>query len=914
MEPIEIVGVAAAAIHSTKVQRERLKRISQLSALFVAIIPHPTFQTEAVKLELENCLRGVTRLSELINRLSVSPTASKWKTWSKRVHALLKDDEIERHLAILERDKGSLALALQAADSRLLSDLGVEVKSIHGHVLDMSVAMNTIAQGVQSTNKALPQVLSKLESLETATDSLPEKKVPARFVNAPYHRVKDFVGRAKDLATLKHHLLDKPQGTEARCVALTGLPGQGKTALAIEYCRRYIDQPYQSILWIDASSHNTIDYDMAVCAEILSHHDGRVPSTLDGKAQAVFSHLTNTKTPWLVVFDNVEKPEMMLTIKRCFPVTQNASVLITTRRQNAQDFLRLDGSVTIGNMEEEDSMELLLQASKSDNTKKMEPGSKSAARKILNQLWMNPLAIVQAGRYIHRSRLDFETFLKRCKDQSEVLSDRLVATDYITNLEGPEMAQVLSVYTTWDLSIRQVKNDKGDGPRAHKDDLLNIIAFQSSSSFSESRFMRFCSTMQPWDTKERMADQPGAFLAACLQCWDSRAFGDILAELYDIGLVQQYDIGKDGYYHGVMHGMVQDVARLRLTQPARNEYEKLHLDLVFHSGQSTGVTEASDINMLYETTGDWLSDILPLVESWAMPPWEQQIAQLILDVVSSELRDGLPDFHDSCDFRRSIEELSSEVGMFAQEPRAPGAEEKLADKIKEVAQFGAEADEAIDDWHETIDEHRIHWPLNSLLSKALGWLLPVLKQSGIFGQESISHVEVLGHILTLQDSWPARAHGKQLLKAALALRILEPVQSEVPHNLTRSLLVLGQAFQTTGCHEEADIILKACLDLGKAENADSLLILRVMRSYGENLTYLDGMGRDALSTLKAVADGLATIRGARDLDIACNMSLAMCSHHMGLNKEALGIATKTLRCIHEFDDAARFRDLERQLW
>ncbi|RMJ10810.1 hypothetical protein CDV36_009547 [Fusarium kuroshium] len=879
MEPVEIVGVAAAAIQfaqagmaitkllystisnlksSTEVQRERLKRISQLEALFVAIIPHPTFQTEAVKLELENCLRGVTRLSELVNRLSVSPTASKWKTWSKRVHALLKDDEIERHLAILERDKGSLALALQAADSQLLSNLGVEVKSIHGHVLDMSVAMNTIAQGVENTNKALPQVLSKLESLETATESQPAKKVPARFINVPYHRVRDFVGRAEDLATLKHHLLDKPQGTEARCVALTGLPGQGKTSLAIEYCRRHIDQPYQSILWIDASSHNTIDYDMAVCAEILSHHDGRVPLTVDGKAQAVFSHLANTKTPWLVVFDNVEKPEMMLTIKRCFPVAQNASVLITTRRQNAQDFLRLDGSVTIGNMKEEDSMELLLQASKSDNTKEMGHRSKSAARKILSQLWMNPLAIVQAGRYIYRSRLDFDTFLKRCKDQSDILSDRLIATDYITNLEGPEMAQVLSVYTTWDLSIRQVKNDKGDGPRAHKDDLLNIIAFQSSSSFSESRFVQFCSTMQPWDTKDRMADQPGAFLAACLQGWDSRAFGDILAELYDAGLVQQYDIGKDGFYHGVMHGMVQDIARLRLTQAARNEYENLHLDLVFHSGPSNGVTEPSDINTLYETTGDWLSDLVPLAESWAMPPWEQQVAQLILDVASSELGGGFPEFHDNRDFAIAIEELSSEVGMFAQGPRVPGADERLVDKISQVAQFAAEVDEAIeeaiDDFHDAMHDLRAYASRKSLLPVALGWLLPVLKQSGIVSQVSISHVEILGQILALQDSWSNRAHGKQLLKAVLALRILEPVQSEVPLDIAWCLFLLGQAFLMTGYHEEADIILKACLNLLKVENADSLFILLAMRLYGENLMRLDDRERDALSTLKAAAD------------------------------------------------------------
>lgn len=414
--------------------------------------------------------------------------------------------------------------------------------------------------------------------------------------------------------------------------------------------------------------------------------------------------------------------------------------------------------------------------------------------------------------------------------------------------------------------------------------------------------------MQPWDTKDRMAEQPGAFLAACLPGWDSRAFGDILAELYDIGLLQQYDIGKDGFYHGVMHGMVQDVVRLRLGQAARKEYENLHLDIVFHSEQPTSAPEPFDKDMFYETTGDWLDDVIPLVESWAMPPWEQQVGQLILDVASSELGDGFPEFNDNHDFAKAVGELSSEVGMLA-----PTVNEKLVDKIMEVAQFATGVDEAIDDWHKAVDKPRVYTALNSLLPEALELLLPVLKQSGVFGKRFIYHVQIMGEILTLQDLWSTRAHGEQLLKAVLVLGISESVQSEVSLDTARSLSMLGQAFLKDGCHETADVMLKACLDLGREENADLLFILHAMCIYGTNLAHLDGRGRDALSTLRAAAGGFATIRGARDLDIHCNMILAVCSHHMGFSKEALGIVTKTLRSIHESGDAARFRSQEMPL-
>lgn len=78
-----------------------------------------------------------------------------------------------------------------------------------------------------------------------------------------------------------------------------------------------------------------MDYGLTVCAEeILSRDYGRFPLTLDGQAHAVFRDLANTKASCPVVFDNVEKPEMMLKTDRCFPVAQNASVLITTCRQN----------------------------------------------------------------------------------------------------------------------------------------------------------------------------------------------------------------------------------------------------------------------------------------------------------------------------------------------------------------------------------------------------------------------------------------------------------------------------------------------------------------------------------------------------------------------------------------------------
>ncbi|KAJ4324476.1 hypothetical protein N0V84_003900 [Fusarium piperis] len=137
MESVEIVGVAAAAIQfaqagmaitkvvystvlslkiSVEVQRERLKKVSQLEALFAAITPHPTFQTEAIKPELEICLRGVTRLNELINRLSERVSHRQQVEELVQKSSCPPQRRRDRDTWPSWRDKGSLALALQAAN------------------------------------------------------------------------------------------------------------------------------------------------------------------------------------------------------------------------------------------------------------------------------------------------------------------------------------------------------------------------------------------------------------------------------------------------------------------------------------------------------------------------------------------------------------------------------------------------------------------------------------------------------------------------------------------------------------------------------------------------------------------------------------------------------------------------------
>jgi hypothetical protein len=95
--------------------------------------------------------------------------------------------------------------------------------------------------------------------------------------------------------------------------------------------------------------------------------------------------------------------------------------------------------------------------------------------------------------------------------------------------------------------------------------LLNLLAFSSyTQEVSESLFKTFCENIQPWDAPEVMGESPGSYLADYLGNWDPQIYSDVLEELYDLALIDNYQLGEDGLYTCGIHSLVKDWIRLRL--------------------------------------------------------------------------------------------------------------------------------------------------------------------------------------------------------------------------------------------------------------------------------------------------------------------------------------------------------------
>jgi tetratricopeptide (TPR) repeat protein len=282
-----------------------------------------------------------------------------------------------------------------------------------------------------------------------------------------------FTGRENDLHELREQLRSFSTAV-VRPVALLGTAGVGKTAIALEYAHRFMND-YDLVCWIRCGRSAEIDTRVAEIAPLLADRFGvRVPAdaTVALRAQTVLDVLGDGETVsrWLLIYDNAEDIDA---VKRHLP-RGGGRVLITSQNQNWED----NGvrPMRVRMLDREESLALLLR--EVPNLKRDE------ANALADALGDLPVAIISVAAYLRDTGYPVARYLSDLGGQQPRTPSVGVLSVY-----PPEVAGA------WDAPLELLRERSPASARLL--DLCSVMAPEVSVDLVYSRAM--AEVLEPYD-------------------------------------------------------------------------------------------------------------------------------------------------------------------------------------------------------------------------------------------------------------------------------------------------------------------------------------------------------------------------------------------------------------------------------
>lgn len=218
-------------------------------------------------------------------------------------------------------------------------------------------------------------------------------------------------------------------------------------------------------------------------------------------------------------------------------------------------------------LSEDEAVELLLQKSESEDTE----ANRSEARTIVKKLACLALAVDQAAAYISLRHLPITQFVLRYEQSKEALMKFVPNSplwEYRRCLDDAEKETSLSVFTTWEMSFRQIAEiDKEQDAIGH---FLTLSSYFNPAKISEFVFAecaadRFLNGSIPDWLKIFYREE----------AWDEDCFQEVISGLANLTLIQHYEIETLQQHQAswfTLHPLVRDWLHLRLSAKEQQTY------------------------------------------------------------------------------------------------------------------------------------------------------------------------------------------------------------------------------------------------------------------------------------------------------------------------------------------------------
>jgi tetratricopeptide (TPR) repeat protein len=345
-------------------------------------------------------------------------------------------------------------------------------------------------------------------------------------------RNRNFAGREAPLRELRNHLTSGKKADTigaTRQVAVHGLGGTGKSHLVVEYVWRWASD-YSCVVWLRAESPASLGADFDSLADRLSLLKGNRGAEQSKVIAAVREYLEE-HPGWLAIFDNAPEPR---TIESAVPRTGGHVIFTSQYAAWGKSAIPLQVQV----WRPEEGLAFLQQRMGLREGEDDAP-DRSAAAELIRELGGLPLALEHAAAYCEQSRLSMSDYLSLFRDK------RLNVFRPETLEIEPGGDDVLTVTTTWNLSLNRIRNEERYPEVAA---LFNLFAFFGSDRIPLEA-IRAGANCLPQPVSEAVRD-------------DLR-LNHALAVLLAYSLINVEGRGKDRA--ASVHRLVQEVARDRLT-------------------------------------------------------------------------------------------------------------------------------------------------------------------------------------------------------------------------------------------------------------------------------------------------------------------------------------------------------------
>jgi ankyrin repeat protein/tetratricopeptide (TPR) repeat protein len=460
---------------------------------------------DALKQVAEGCLRQAKIISDLVKQMTVAPAESKVKQALGAVKRVQRNKKLTEAWRILETYKTTVTIYLSRA------------------------------------------------SQLTQPTAFSSSSLPLSTFNVPTTSVADFIGRDTILENLKITLCQTISGHD-RAAVLQGMGGQGKTQTALEFCRRAtLDGAFECIYWIDCSTNDSILLDFETLASKMTSGRAQFPDT-DAAVQYVKASLSKAPSPWLLVFDNLDVPDVFQNVKTYVPsASAKGSILYISRHA---DTSRLGRTFPVEGMTKDEAVRLLLERSQTDRTDE----NVAHAESIVAELGFFPLAVDQAASYIRSRRLPLDKFMAYYSARkSEILQHTPRLWEY---KRGPlkQSSVATNAFTTWELSMALLL-DGDEGQEIER--LLTLSAFFDNNNLHSDIFKASVNLEEDFPQWVGCMCTDGA--------WDEYKFQDIIADLLSLSLIQSIDLSSRGVSF-TLHPLVRDWIQYRLSEKEYGQY------------------------------------------------------------------------------------------------------------------------------------------------------------------------------------------------------------------------------------------------------------------------------------------------------------------------------------------------------